>query len=176
MDSVRESLSLLQPIQLAPVSVADCVADALAESRSAGRHRVLQAGLDGLPAGARQPRGLALVFSQPAGECRRRHERRRPDHDPGQVRAAAGGDRAWRQRPRHPPELHDRIFELSFSGRRHRRAGKLGFGLWWVKTLMTRLGGAIAVASDGQHGACFVLRLPCQTDIVEPVTATLQTR
>ena len=41
---------------------------------------------------------------------------------------------------------------------------KLGFGLWWVKTLMTRVGGAIAVESDGQRGATFRLRLPRAED------------
>ena len=39
-------------------------------------------------------------------------------------------------------------------------AGKLGFGLWWIKTLITRLGGTVAVESDGQHGTTFRLRLP----------------
>jgi signal transduction histidine kinase len=58
-----------------------------------------------------------------------------------------------------PPELHERIFEFSFSGRQA-HAGKLGFGLWWVRTLMARFGGSIAVESDGQHGATFILRLP----------------
>ena len=59
-----------------------------------------------------------------------------------------------------PPELHNQIFELNFTGRTGAHPGKLGFGLWWVKTLMTRLGGSVAVESDGQHGATFVLRLP----------------
>ena len=59
-----------------------------------------------------------------------------------------------------PPELHDRIFELNFSGRATSRPGKLGFGLWWVKTLMTRLGGSVDIESDGQRGATFRLRLP----------------
>ena len=59
------------------------------------------------------------------------------------------------------PELHDRIFELNFSGRPGAHPGKLGFGLWWVKNLITRLGGSVTVESDGQHGATFLLRLPC---------------
>jgi signal transduction histidine kinase len=57
-------------------------------------------------------------------------------------------------------ELHSQIFELNFSGRTGINPGKLGFGLWWVKTLMTRLGGSVAVESDGQHGTTFRLRLP----------------
>jgi signal transduction histidine kinase len=58
------------------------------------------------------------------------------------------------------PELHDQIFELNFTGRAGTYPGKLGFGLWWVKTLMTRLGGSVIVESDGQRGTTFVLRLP----------------
>jgi signal transduction histidine kinase len=57
------------------------------------------------------------------------------------------------------PELHERIFDFNFSGRQA-HAGKLGFGLWWVKTLMARFGGSVAVDSDGQHGTTFTLRLP----------------
>jgi len=58
-----------------------------------------------------------------------------------------------------PLELHNQIFELNFS-RTGAHPGKLGFGLWWVKTLMTRLGGSVVVESDGQHGTTFRLRLP----------------
>ncbi len=57
------------------------------------------------------------------------------------------------------PELHNQIFELNFS-RAAAHPGKLGFGLWWVKTLMTRLGGSVSVESDGTHGTTFQLRLP----------------
>ena len=57
------------------------------------------------------------------------------------------------------PELHSQIFELNFS-RTGTTPGKLGFGLWWVKTLMTRLGGSVTVESDGVHGTAFRLRLP----------------
>jgi signal transduction histidine kinase len=70
------------------------------------------------------------------------------------------------------PEWHERIFEFNFSGRRSRNKGtptrngqqshsKLGFGLWWVRTLMMRLGGSIAVESDGGSGTTFHLTLPC---------------
>jgi signal transduction histidine kinase len=86
------------------------------------------------------------------------------------------------------PELHDRIFEFNYSGRKSRNTvqaaesaenldhreslvranapraptvqGKLGFGLWWVRTLMMRLGGSVAVESDGRRGTRFILRLP----------------
>jgi len=61
------------------------------------------------------------------------------------------------------PEIHNQIFELNFS-RTGAHPGKLGFGLWWVKTLMTRLGGSVSVESDGQHGTTFRLRLPVDAE------------
>jgi signal transduction histidine kinase len=63
------------------------------------------------------------------------------------------------------PEWHERIFELEFSRRsgQDRHIGRIGFGLWWVKTWMQRLGGSVRVESDGHHGATFYLTLPCTT-------------
>jgi two-component system NtrC family sensor kinase len=58
------------------------------------------------------------------------------------------------------PELHDRVFDFSFSGSKSPMGGKLGFGLWWVKTLTVRLGGSIGIESDGCNGTTFRIRLP----------------
>jgi signal transduction histidine kinase len=108
------------------------------------------------------PSGLALVFTNllenaadaigGTGQVTIRGAAR---HDQVEILVSDDG-------PGIAPELHERIFELNFSGRRTSaaRAGRLGFGLWWVRTLMTRLGGTIGVVSDGQHGSSFVLRLP----------------
>ena len=63
-----------------------------------------------------------------------------------------------------PTELHERIFDFNFSSRKA-HAGKLGFGLWWVKTLMARFGGSVTVHSDGQHSATFILKLPTDPTI-----------
>ena len=65
-----------------------------------------------------------------------------------------------------PPELQKRIFEFNFSRQEAAQTGKLGFGLWWVKTLMARLGGRVSVESDGQHGTTFWLRLPLANDSI----------
>ena len=59
-----------------------------------------------------------------------------------------------------PPELQQKIFDFDFSGSNVDNPGNLGFGLWWVKTMMTRFGGTVTVASDGEHGTAFSLRLP----------------
>jgi two-component system phosphate regulon sensor histidine kinase PhoR len=57
-------------------------------------------------------------------------------------------------------QLQDQIFEFSFSREDATQPEKLGFGLWWIKTLMARLGGAVTVESDGQHGTMFRLKFP----------------
>jgi signal transduction histidine kinase len=96
-----------------------------------------------------QGRGLVTVQGAPSGPSS-------PGEDDGPwVEIAVHDDGPGIQ-----PELHDRIFEFSFSRTASSRAGNLGFGLWWVKSLMVRLGGAVTVESDGRHGTTFYLRLP----------------
>jgi signal transduction histidine kinase len=144
--------------------VADCVREALTASRLPENMRVAVSGLDALPPVAAHPSGLALVFTnllENAADA---------TGGAGRVTILGGTHRGEVEitvsdsGPGITPELHERIFELNFSGRRKARADKLGFGLWWVRTMMTRLGGTIGVESDGQHGASFVLRLPCHED------------
>jgi sensor histidine kinase regulating citrate/malate metabolism len=57
-----------------------------------------------------------------------------------------------------PPEKRENIFDLAFSTKRSPR--KLGFGLWWVKTLITRFGGEIHLLDSADPGCAFVIRLP----------------
>ena len=164
MEAVRESLFHLQPMPLAPVSVADCVDEALAGCLLPAEISVTLTGLKGLPAVVAHPSGLTLVFTNllenaadamsGAGQIGILGALRQ-----GQVEIIVSDSG-----PGITPELHERIFELNFSGRRathDARANKLGFGLWWVRTLVTRLGGTIGVVSDGQHGTSFVIHLPC---------------
>jgi GAF domain-containing protein len=160
MEAVRENLSHLHPIHLALVDVADCVTAAVeAASLPTGVHAQVE-GLDNLPAVVAGQRSLTLVFInllENAADAMR---------DGGVVTIRGAANNGWVEvavsdsGPGIAPELHDRIFELNFSGRESKRAGKLGFGLWWVKTLMVRLGGSVAVESDGCHGTTFRLRLP----------------
>lgn len=160
MAAVRENLYHLRPIHLVPVEVADCVKAAIAAANLPPGLQVQLKGLDELPAVVAGQRSLTLVFVNLLENA--------TDAMKGDgtvvIRGAVRDD--WVEvavsdsGPGIAPELHDRIFEFSFSGRTSARAGKLGFGLWWVKTLMARLGGSIAVESDGCLGTTFRLRLP----------------
>jgi GAF domain-containing protein len=160
MEAVRENLSHLHPIHLAPVDVAACVTAAVDAASLPDDMHVQVEGLDNLPAVVAGQRSLTLVFInllENAADAMR---------DGGVVTIQGTTRNDWVEiavsdsGPGIAPELHDRIFELNFSGRGSARAGKLGFGLWWVKTLMVRLGGSVVMESDGCHGTTFRLRLP----------------
>ncbi len=160
MESVRDSLSHLRPIRMEPVLIAPRVFDAINATNLPSTVYVNTEALDTLPVVMAGGNTLSLVFTNLLDNA--------ADAMDGQgvitIRGSASD--AWvdiavsDNGPGIPPHLHDHIFELDFSGRGATRPGKLGFGLWWVKTLMTRLGGFVSVESDGVHGTTFQLRLP----------------
>ena len=161
MEAVRVNLSQLRPIQFAEVSVVDCVREALVESKVPEGVQIKMEDLDSLPAVLAGQRGLSWVFAnlvQNAAEALG-----------WQGTVVITGKRIGTQQvevsvsdngPGIPLEQQERIFEWNYSGRKANRSGGLGFGLWWVKTLMARLGGTVVVESDGQNGTTFHLRLP----------------
>jgi len=160
MAAVRESLSFLRPLNVAPLSVEACVRAALASVNLTPGIAVEMEGLSQLPPVQAGEHGLTLVFVnllenavEAMGE--RGHIMIRGTAEGPWVRVSVQDSG-----PGIPPELHDQIFEFSFSRRTSGRRGKLGFGLWWVKTIITRLGGTIWVESDGQHGTTFWLQVP----------------
>ncbi len=164
LTTVRERLSLLRPIEIGPVTVADCIADALARTRLPDSIVVATEGVRQLPPVSAGRESLVLVIAnllENAGEALngRGNIEIRGRTQANWVTIAVRDDG-----PGIAPELQTRIFEFNFSGsRRSERPlarNKLGFGLWWVKTVMARLGGAVSVESDGHSGAAFVLRLP----------------
>ena len=161
MESVRENLSHLHPIDLAAVDVVTCVTGAVEAANPPDTVHIQLVGLDTLPPVVAGERGLALVFTNLLENAVDAME------GTGTVTVSGATHSGWVEvavsdsGPGISPELHDQIFEFNFSGRASARHGKLGFGLWWVKTLMVRLGGSVSVESDGHHGTTFWLRLPC---------------
>ncbi len=160
LEAVRDSLSLLYPLHRAAVSVAHCVADALHTAALPSTVRVNVQGIDALPPVIADRRSLTLVFVnllQNAAEAMQ---------GKGHIRIwgeTSGNDvRIYVEDtgPGIPREMQSRIFDFDFSRREGGREHRLGFGLWWVKTLMVRLGGRVSVESDGARGSTFVLSLP----------------
>jgi signal transduction histidine kinase len=160
METVRENLFHLRPIHLAAVDVAACVDAAIQAAILPSTINVEIENLEDLPDVTAGERSLTLVF---ANLLENAADAMQGD---GVITIQGATHDGWVQitvsdsGPGIAPDLHDRIFEFNYSGHKETRTGKLGFGLWWVKTLMVRLGGSVSVESDGRHGTIFRLKLP----------------
>jgi signal transduction histidine kinase/putative methionine-R-sulfoxide reductase with GAF domain len=161
MQIVQENLSHLRPIRMENVYVAACVAEAIRTIQIPAAVQIKLERLEELPMVKAGKQSLTFVFKNVIENAVAAMQangsitvRGTSESDKVEVSITDSG-------PGIPPELHDKIFELNFSGRPGAHPGKLGFGLWWVKNLMTRLGGSVVVESDGKHGTTFLLRLPC---------------
>jgi len=160
MQIVQENLSHLRPIRMEKVHIGSCVSDAIHAVQVSPDIHVEVEALDDLPMVIAGGQSLTLVFKNLIENANVAMNGKGAIH----IRGLAGPK--WVEvsivdnGPGISPELHNQIFELNFTGRAGAHPGKLGFGLWWVKTLMTRLGGSVMVESDGRHGTTFVLRLP----------------
>ncbi len=167
MAAVRERLSLLQPAAASATSIADSVADALAQTQLPDRMVVALTGLDTLPPVVAGSEGLTLTLVNLLENAREAmagcgRVTIRGEAEAGWVEIAVSDDG-----PGIPLDQQAHIFDFSFSEGRRAENGRggaspsrLGFGLWWVRTLMARLGGSIIVESDGATGSTFRLRLP----------------
>lgn len=160
METVRENLSHLRPIRLAPTDVTSCVDAALQAAILPAGVEVDLAGLEGLPAVVAGKPSLTLVFTNLFENAADAMEGSGTITVGGRVQGGYVELAVEDSGPGIAADLHDRIFEFSCSNRGAGRVGRLGFGLWWVKTLMARLGGAVAVESDGRHGTTFRLSIP----------------
>jgi len=159
LESVRENLVHLRPIHPAPVDVAAFALAAIDAANLPEGVRVEVKGLADLPPVIAGKQSLTLVF----GNLLDNAAEAMGGEGTVTIEGAAKGE--WVEiavgddGPGIPPELHEEIFEFNFSRRKSSRPS-MGFGLWWVKTLMARLGGSVVVESDGVHGTTFRLRLP----------------
>jgi signal transduction histidine kinase/GAF domain-containing protein len=159
MQIVQENLSHLRPIRMERVNIASRIQEAIGSVQIPTTVQLVTKGLENLPKVNAGGQSLTFVFRNLIENAI----------------VAMNGDGSIVIQGIHLPEaveisitdsgpgiaaeLHNQIFELNFS-RTGAQPGKLGFGLWWVKTLMTRLGGSVTVESDGAHGTTFRLHLP----------------
>jgi signal transduction histidine kinase len=159
MQIVQENLSHLRPIRMEEVNIPACISEAIEMVHVPPDVQIQMKGLESLPVVMAGRQSLTFVFRnliENATAAMNGH---------GSIFFQGSAIPDWVEisitddGPGISPELHNQIFELNFS-RTGTQPGKLGFGLWWVKTLMTRLGGSVTVESDGWHGTTFRLRLP----------------
>jgi GAF domain-containing protein/nitrogen-specific signal transduction histidine kinase len=158
MQIVQENLSHLRPIRIEPVRIAARVAEAIRIVQVPDGIQIDTQGLEDLPTVMAGGQSLTFVFRNLIENAITAMNGVGSIHIYGtplpnwvEISVVDSG-------PGIAPDMQSQIFELNFSRTAH--PGKMGFGLWWVKTLMTRLGGSVVVESDGQHGTTFRLRLP----------------
>ena len=164
MSVVRDSLFHLRPIQFTSVDINTALTDAISNLQIPSQVRINTKGLENLPRVHACSKRLPLVFSnlldnalrvlQGEGEIRIEGK---TFEDSVEIRITDSG-------PGISAELHERIFEINYSERSSGGQNGLGFGLWWVKTLMARFGGAVTVESDGFSWTSFILSLPLEKD------------
>jgi signal transduction histidine kinase len=161
MQIVQENLLHLRPIRMEKVQIAARLAEALRIIQVPQSIQIQTSNLDDLPTVIAGSQSLTFVFRNLIENAISAMNGNgsitiQGTALPQEVEVSVTDDG-----PGIAPELHNQIFELNFS-RTAAHPGKLGFGLWWVKTLMTRLGGSVTVESDGNHGTTFRLRLPME--------------
>ena len=158
MQTVRETLRHLRPVETTSVRVGEAILDALREIHIPPEIILRVEQVDTLPPVRASQSQLSLVFVnllenaiEAMGGEGSIVIRGRPDGDYVLIEVKDTG-------PGIPPEWQTRVFDLHFSGTNEDR--KLGFGLWWVRTLLHRFGGNISLESRVGEGTCFLIRLP----------------
>ena len=160
IDIVRKNLFHLRPIQFSSVDVMEAVETAISASRLPEGVRVSYQMLGMLPKVHACHQRLPLVIINLMDNASRAMK--------GQGEIQITG-KTWTDKvilcvhdtgPGIPLDIQDHIFELDYSTSAADQPGNLGFGLWWVKTLIARFGGTISVESDGYSGTTFILELP----------------
>ena len=159
MQIVQENLSHLRPIRREKVNIPGCIRMAIEMVHVPREVSIAMDAVDSLPAVMAGRQSLTFVFRNLIENAVTAM------NGNGSIFFQGNSIPGWLEisitdsGPGIAPEFHSQIFELNFS-RTGLQPGKLGFGLWWVRTLMTRLGGSVLVESDGHHGTTFRLRLP----------------
>jgi GAF domain-containing protein len=173
MAAAREAMAYLRPVKIQPTPAVECYRTALQRLDVPEGVRIEAEGLDALPpvlAGEEQLRLVFFNLMENAFDALENLPKSSGRIPTVSVRGSAVADPLGGP-PRHveitvsdngpgvPPEKRDNIFDLAFSTKRSPR--KLGFGLWWVKTLITRFDGEIRLSDSAEPGCTFILRLPC---------------
>jgi len=156
---VRDNLFHLRPIQFSAVSILEAIETALAALLIPEGIQVFYPDLAELPPVYACRQRLPLVFVNLLDNAIRAMQGNGTVHIYGAVTADRVRIRFIDNGPGILPDLHEKIFKLNYSTKSSEQKNNLGFGLWWVKTLMARFGGTIAVESNGLSGTTFTLEL-----------------
>jgi signal transduction histidine kinase len=164
MHIVRESLTHLRPVERQAVIISHCLERALQRAAPSPAIKILRAGLDDLPSALAGEQQLEMVFYNLIDNGLKAMGNQ------GELRLTG----AWQgdevsitvadTGPGIAPEIRPHLFEFSPAvlSPEIEPVGRLGFGLWWVKTFVDRFGGRLLVESEPGQGSAFTVCLPAE--------------
>jgi len=168
MTIVRESMAHLQPMRPRLVEVFPCIKSALQRASPGSTIEISLTGLETLPrvwAGEKQ---LEMVFYnlidnalKSMGDQGKLQIKGEWHRDEVTVIVSDTGSGIPLEEQSHIFEFISRVDQLPEEA----KAGRLGFGLWWVKTFVDRFGGQIQVESVPEQGSTFTVSLPSEQGI-----------
>lgn len=153
LEIVRQNLTILRPRPSGPVNLEQCVKRA---TRELNIESLVSYQLE-VPTVLGDFRSLTLVFLNLFENAVRAFERTGRIEVWGRKREGVVEVRVADNGPGIPMNRQATVFEFSTD---RSRPHNLGFGLWWVRTVMERIEGSISLYSDGRNGTTFVLEFP----------------
>ncbi|MCB0172342.1 MAG: GAF domain-containing protein [Anaerolineae bacterium] len=164
VDLVRDSMAHLGLPRLQPVDLGDCI-DLALKRAAPGAGIEIQRHLNHLPRVMAGERQLEMVFYNLFDNAVKAMGGTGVLTITGQVSPDEVSVTVTDTGPGIPEPLQGRIFEFATTlPRGSQTGGRLGFGLWWVKTFVDRFGGRVTVQSKEGQGSAFTVWLPVKKE------------
>jgi signal transduction histidine kinase len=164
MGIVRDSMAHLRPVQRQPVDVGNCLTQALNRAELPPTVTVFQTDFENLPRARAGERQLEMVFYNLIDNSVKAMAGQGELHLFGESQGDEVIVSITDTGPGIPPELQAHIFEFSPTSAisEGQPNQQLGFGLWWVKTLIDRFEGRLLLTSEAGKGTTFRVCLPTE--------------
>ena len=147
-------------MQARPVDLADCLEQACLRAALPPGVQVTLTGLKRLPRVLAGEKQLEMVFFNLIDNANRAMAGQGQLTLTGSVRADFVGITVGDNGPGINPERQATLFDFTPAAERQQQAGRLSFGLWWVKTFVDRFGGYLELDSQPGQGCRFTVWLP----------------
>jgi signal transduction histidine kinase len=162
MHLVRNSLVHLQPASPQPVDLLVCIQRVLQQLRPAPTLKITLVNLEQLPRAWAGEKQVEMIFHNLIDNALQAMEQQGELWLEGRVYESELAITVRDNGPGIPAEMQQKIFEFipRTAPAGAPPPGRLGFGLWWVKTFVDRFGGRISLTSEPGQGVAFTIWLP----------------
>ena len=166
MEAARETMAYLRPVREQPTSIEKCYHTAVKRIKLPPHITITVHDLTQLPAVLASEEQLRLVFFNLIDNAIDALGERSGHIEVGGrvINDLIDQTQRWLEitvrddGPGVDPALLDKVFEPAFSTKAS--AKKLGFGLWWTRSLIQRFGGRISIENNPDRGCTFIIHLP----------------